>query len=86
MAVYVDDVRIPFRDMIMSHMIADTTEELYAMAERLGLARRWVHRGGTAEEHFDVSQEAKARAIELGAVAITRRELITRIRARRTPA
>ncbi len=83
MAVYVDDVRLPFRGMIMCHMIADTSDELHAMARALGLATRWVQRQGTPEEHYDIALEAKQLAIELGAIQLTRRELIWKIRARR---
>lgn len=42
MTVYVDDVRHPFRRMVMSHMWADSLDELLAMADRIGVARRWL--------------------------------------------
>ena len=47
MTVYVDDMHLSpmgqFGRMKMSHMIADSTDELLAMADRIGLARRaWV--------------------------------------------
>ena len=32
MAVYVDDMKWPFKGMMMCHMLADTSEELHAMA------------------------------------------------------
>lgn len=70
MTVYVDNMRAPFGRMIMSHMIADTDTELHAMADRIGIARRW-HQG----DHYDVSQSRRAAAIAAGAVAIARRQL-----------
>ena len=87
MTVYIDDM---YRTqmgrhgpMKMSHMIADTTEELLEMADKIGLNRRWIQRAGTAWEHFDVSQGYRDRAIKEGAVAITMRELARKIRERR---
>lgn len=79
MAVYVDDMRAPFGRMIMCHMIADSTEELLAMADAIGVARRWIQKAGTRWEHFDISLSRRQKAIEAGAVAITRKDLGRRI-------
>lgn len=74
MTVFVDDMfRYPmgeFRRMKMSHMLADTDEELHAMADRIGLARRWFQ-----GDHYDVSMSLRAQAIRAGAVPITLREM-----------
>jgi hypothetical protein len=83
-SVFVDDMRIPFRGMLMCHMIADTPEELHAMAQAIGIRRRWVQRAGTSREHYDISIETRAIAIRFGAVAITRRELVLKIREKRS--
>ena len=69
--VYVDDARIPFRGMRMSHMLADTDEELRAMADAIGMQQRW-HQG----DHFDINDDMRARAIAQGAVAISKREAV----------
>lgn len=75
MTVYVDDARIPFGRMKMSHLQADTLEELHEFAERLGLRREWFQPGTRPEAaHYDVSIEKRALALRLGAVAETRRE------------
>lgn len=87
MSVYVDDMYlIPlgrFGRMKMSHMIADSTDELLEMADRIGLSRRWLQAAGTDREHFDVSMSLRRKAVAAGAVEIGVRELSERIRARR---
>ena len=77
MPVYVDAARIPFRRMIMSHMVADTLEELHEMADRLGLKRQWFQPGPPAHAvaHYDLCDSFRTRALTLGATEISRREL-----------
>ena len=69
MAVYVDNMRAKFGRLIMCHMIADTEAELHAMADRIGVARRW-HQG----DHYDIALSKRALAINAGAVEITFRQ------------
>lgn len=83
MSVYVDDMNAEFGRMKMSHMIADTTGELLAMVDRIGVNRKWIQFPGTYKEHFDIALSKKAMALELGAVQITRREYAQRVSARR---
>lgn len=87
MTVYVDDMyRTPiglFRHMKMSHMIADSTDELLTMADRIGLKRKWLQKAGTSDEHFDVGMGLRAKAVAAGAKEITMRELAQRCRDRR---
>jgi len=71
MAVYVDDMAYPFGRMIMFHMVADTTEELLEMVDKIGVQRKWIQHGGTWKEHFDISKEKRALAVKYGAVEIT---------------
>lgn len=82
MTVYVDDMRARFRDHIMCHMIADTEAELHEMAARIGIARRWYQ-----GDHYDVTMDRRALAVEYGAREITWRQcsLMTVLR-RRDPA
>ena len=86
MSVYVDDGAYRFRRMVMSHMVADTTDELHAMATKIGLSHRWLQNGGTAYEHFDVCKLFKARALANGAKPITERETVAIIRRKREAA
>jgi hypothetical protein len=83
MAVYVDNMRAKFGRMIMCHMIADTSEELHTMAGRIGLQRKWCQHEGTYKEHYDVSLTRRAIAIQHGAIEISRKTLVTRLRARK---
>lgn len=82
MSVYVDDMRASYGRMVMCHMIADDRAELDAMAARIGVARRWIQKPGTAHEHYDISLRMRARAVAAGAVEITQRELAAKCRAR----
>lgn len=87
MAVYVDDMCITslgvYGRMRMSHMIADTSEELLEMADKIGVKRRWLQRPGTCWEHFDICKAKRAKAIQLGAKQITMRQLVQKVQERR---
>lgn len=74
MSVYVDDMEMPYKGMKMSHMIADTTEELLSMVDKIGVQRKWIQFPNTYKEHFDICIAKKIKAVELGAVPITWRE------------
>lgn len=75
MNVYVDDMQAPFGRMKMCHMIADSTDELLAMVDRIGVQRKWIQKPGTPREHFDISLAKRALAVRHGAIEITLREL-----------
>ncbi len=70
MTVYVDDMNAPFGRMKMCHMFADSTEELQAMADRIGVQRKWIQYPGTIREHFDIALSKRALAVAAGAVEI----------------
>jgi len=78
MPAYVDDARIPSRGRIWSHLVADTADELHDAAARLGLRREWAQDKGRTL-HYDLPEEVRVRAIELGiAIPITWQELVSR--------
>ena len=83
MAVYVDGQRAPLGRMRMCHMVADSTEELLAMVDHIGVARRWIQREGRPNEHFDIALSKRRRAVEAGAVQVTTRQLVAIIREKR---
>lgn len=70
MAVYVDNMNATFGRMKMCHMFADTDAELLAMADKIGVARRWHQYPGTIKSHFDICLSKKVLAIQHGAAEI----------------
>lgn len=74
MSVYVDNFNAKMGRMIICHMVADSTEELLAMADKIGVARKWLQDKGEYSEHFDICSSAKKKALSLGAIEITPRE------------
>jgi len=75
MSVYVDDMRANFGRMVMCHMLADTDEELHAMADRIGVARKWFQGPPkTRNSHYDIALSKRALAVQFGAKEITWRE------------
>lgn len=78
MPVYVDNMRAdyqpahrPGRKYIMSHMIADTFDELHRMADKIGVARKWFQ-----GDHYDICQSKKALAMQHGAIEVNMREIV----------
>ena len=71
MAVYVDAAFIPYGRMRMSHMWADSREELLEMADKIGLNRKWIQEPPKASwVHFDVAMVTREKAIAAGAIAM----------------
>lgn len=78
MSVYIDSANIPYRNMIMCHMIADTHNELHDMADKIGMKREWFQK--KSFPHYDVPLFRKKKAIELGVIEISRRELAKKMK------
>jgi hypothetical protein len=76
--VYVDHARNRYRGMLMSHLVADTDEELERFAHELGLRPEWAQ-----HQHYDISEGMRYKAIRHGARAVTTRQIIRVLRARR---
>ena len=66
MTVYVDTMRAKYGRMIMCHMIADTEEELHAMADKIGVTRKWYQ-----GDHYDICLAKKKLALAAGAQEIS---------------
>jgi hypothetical protein len=80
MTVYVDDAVHPWRGQRWAHLMADTLDELHAMAARLDIPRR-AFQNKTSGAHYDVTTELRERAIAFGAVAISRHRDRERVKA-----
>lgn len=75
--ILVDAAIWPFDGRRWAHLVSDESlEELHEFAARLGIPRR-----GFQGDHYDVPSEWRLRAIEMGAVPVTSRELLHRLRA-----
>jgi hypothetical protein len=66
-------MRASFGRMVMCHMIADTDEELHAMADRIGVARKW-HQDTLSGSHYDIALSKRALAVKAGAVEVIFRQ------------
>jgi hypothetical protein len=73
MTVYVDNMRANFGRLVMCHMIADTEAELHAMADTIGVARKWFQKKASGD-HYDIALSKRALAVKAGAVEITLRQ------------
>lgn len=61
------------------HMIADTSDELHAIAQRIGLRREWFQADRWVG-HYDLVPTKRALAVRYGAVALGRREFVEQLR------
>ena len=80
MAVYVDDAVTLWRGQRWAHLMADTLDELHAMAARLGVPRR-AFQDKRSGAHYDLTEELREQAVRLGAVAISRHRDRDQVRA-----
>lgn len=57
------------------HLQADTPEELHAFAGQLGMRREWFQSkpGRPENDHYDLTERGREKALELGAIAEDRR-------------
>ena len=79
MAVYVDNLRdYGWRHGPSCHLIADSVEELIEFAMAMGLQREWFQANSTP--HFDLTAEGRRLAVEFGAIELSQRELVAKIR------
>ena len=75
--ILVDPPLVPGHGRLWSHVASDCSyDELHAFARTLGLPER-----GFDGDHYDIPQEAYDRVVAAGAVPVSSRELVSRLRA-----
>ncbi|NDK40083.1 DUF4031 domain-containing protein [Pseudoxanthomonas gei] len=80
MTVYVDDAVTLWRGQRWAHLMADSLEELHAMAAQLGLPRR-AFQDKPSGAHYDITVEMREQAMLLGVNPISRHVDRERMRA-----
>ncbi|AZZ55275.1 DUF4031 domain-containing protein [Rathayibacter iranicus] len=76
MAILIDAARWPAHGTLWAHLVSDVSlEELHAFAQRAGVPER-----GFDLDHYDVPQERIAELIGAGALHVSMRELVERLR------
>jgi hypothetical protein len=67
----------PAHGRVWSHLVSDESfDELHAFAREVGLPERGFHR-----DHYDVPAELYDQVVDAGAVAVSSRDLVARLRA-----
>lgn len=81
MAVYVDDAIWPLAGRRWCHLLADDIAELHRFAAQLGLkSASYQGPPRTSKPHYDITAYERDKALRLGAIAITRQQVIPLVR------
>jgi hypothetical protein len=76
MAILVDEPNWPRWDRMWCHLVSDTSyDELHEFAARLGVPER-----GFGGDHYDLPSDMRERAIELGAIPTSSREIVKKLK------
>jgi hypothetical protein len=76
MTVLIDQPIWPAHDTLWAHLVSDASlEELHAFAARAGIPRR-----GFDGDHYDVPLQKYDELVSLGALPVTVRQMVTRLR------
>jgi hypothetical protein len=69
--------RLPFGQRYWCHMTSDTSlDELHVFARGIGVTPGWFEDKSTP--HYDLTEEQRRRAVQRGAVEVSRLELVRR--------
>lgn len=72
---YVDAAVWPYGRMMMCHLVADDVDTLHAMADKIGVSRRWFQ-NKPGFPHYDICKAKRELAVGFGAIEISRRQLV----------
>jgi hypothetical protein len=75
MTIYVDNVKVKWAGSEWCHLVADSLDELHSFASKIGLRRQWFQ-GSASYPHYDIKLAVRTRAIQLGAVPGSRKQII----------
>ena len=79
MAVYIDNlVDYSWRHGPSCHLIADSLDELMNFALEMGMRAEWFQ--PRSSPHFDLTAAGREIAVRLGAIELTNREFVTKLR------
>lgn len=83
MGVYVDKAKNPYGKMLMSHLIADSLEELHEAAFKIGIQRKWFQ--DKDMPHYDICQSKKKLLMDIYGddIEIDNKKLVELIRKNR---
>ena len=76
MSLLIDPPTWPARGRVWSHLVSDESfDELHEFALEIGLPERGFHR-----DHYDVPADLYDRVVVAGAIAVSSRELVARLK------
>lgn len=79
--LYIGTRTYKYKNMLMSHMMSDSTDLLHTLAGELGIARKYFQDGKFP--HYDISQSKIKLALKRGIIRLSDKEIIRRINIRR---
>lgn len=87
MSVYVDSLRTVLADNprwpwpMSCHLYADSLEELHSFASKLQMRRSWFQNHDRLP-HYDLTPARRAKAVRVGAIEVTGRQMVEWVHAR----
>lgn len=78
--VYVDEAKHAYGRMVMCHLFSPDLEALHAMADRIGVARRWFQDPRAMPKvswpHYDIAKSKRALALAAGAIEVDKYQMV----------